>query len=387
MQLDGESLFGTDITWSVYYNWGRRSRDDLDLGQFFGPALSNAMGPSADLDGDGTPECYSDVNDPSSVIAGCVPFNFFGGPFSVTQEMIDYVGIDLVDSFNSELDQYGLDFAGSFWGLRRRIGLGRWLRASRGRPHFFSDATKQKDEVTGNTGLGTSGSIKVDSYYVELLAPVLDNFEVSLGWRYEDFSSYGSNDVFKVGARWDITDSLAIRGTWGEVFRAPGVFDLYQGQVDSFPTYLDPCSDRAVAANGAIAPGCAQQSEQLDTQVLAKVGGNPFLKAEEGETTTIGVVWTPTFGDLSMELTVDYWDLELEDGITTLGVNYTLNDCYENQNQGSCSLILGADYNRANPGRSNQRSHVGVIGRGRWLRRVMGASRLPFEQTSCGPLP
>ena len=39
MQLDGESLFGTDITWSVYYNWGRRSRDDLDLGQFFGPAL------------------------------------------------------------------------------------------------------------------------------------------------------------------------------------------------------------------------------------------------------------------------------------------------------------------------------------------------------------
>ena len=49
-----------------------------------------------------------------------------------------------------------------------------------------------------------------------------------------------------------------------------------------------------------------------------------------------------------MELTVDYWDLELEDGITTLGVNYTLNDCYENQNQGSCSLITRrADYSIA----------------------------------------
>ena len=45
-----------------------------------------------------------------------MPFNFFGGPFSVTQDMIDYVGIDLVDSINNELDQYGLDFAGSFWG-------------------------------------------------------------------------------------------------------------------------------------------------------------------------------------------------------------------------------------------------------------------------------
>ena len=183
---------------------------------------------------------------------------------------------------------------------------------------------------------------------MELLAPVLDNFEVSLGWRYEDFSTYGSNDVFKIGARWDITDDLAVRGTWGEVFRAPGVYDLFQGQVDSFPTYLDPCSDRAVSANGAIAPGCAQQSEQLDTQVLAKVGGNPFLEAEEGETMTFGVVYTPTFGDFSMELTVDYWDLELEDGITSLGVNYTLNDCYENQNQSACALITRrADYSIA----------------------------------------
>ena len=349
VQLDGDSLFGTDITWSAYYNWGRRSRDDLDFGQFFGPALANAMGPSADLNGDGTPECYQDVNDPSSVISGCVPFNFFGGPYSVTQDMIDYVGIDLVDSINSELDQYGLDFAGSFWGLPGgELG---WAIGYEHREEGLTnnpDATKQKDEVTGNTGLGTTGSIKVDSFYVELLAPVLDNFEVSLGWRYEDFSTYGSNDVFKIGARWDITDDLAVRGTWGEVFRAPGVYDLFQGQVDSFPTYLDPCSDRAVAANGAIAPGCAQQSEQLDTQVLAKVGGNPFLEAEEGETMTFGVVYTPTFGDFAMELTVDYWDLELEDGITSLGVNYTLNDCYENQNQGACALITRrADYSIA----------------------------------------
>lgn len=349
MQLDGQNLFGTDISWSVYYNWGRRSRDDLDTGQFFGPNLSNAMGPSADLNGDGKPECYGDVNDPSSLIAGCVPFNFFGGPFSVTQEMLDYVGVDLVDQFNIELDQWGVDFAGSIFELPG--GELAWAAGYERREEaltYTPDASKQKDEVTGNTGLGTSGEVEVDSYYVEILAPVLDNVELSLGWRYEDFSTYGSNDVWKVGARWDITEDLAIRGTWGEVFRAPGIFDLYQGQVDSFPTYLDPCSDRAVSANGAIAPGCAQQSQQLDTQVLAKVGGNPFLEAEEGEQWTAGVVWTPTFGAVSMEMTLDYWDLELEQGITTLGVNYTLNDCYNNLNAGSCALITRrADYSIA----------------------------------------
>ena len=153
--------------------------------------------------------------------------------------MIDYVGIDLVDSFNTELDQYGLDFSGSFWGLPGgELGWAVGYEHREESLTFSPDATKQKDEVTGNTGLGTEGGYKVDSYYIELLAPVLDNFEVSLGWRYEDFSSYGSNDVFKVGARWDITDRLAIRGTWGEVFRATGVFDLYQGQVCSRPTSI-----------------------------------------------------------------------------------------------------------------------------------------------------
>ena len=241
MQLDG-GLFEADIT-RLSTTTGV---DDLQTTRIWGSSLgqSSIRWVPADMNGDGTPECYQDINDPSSVIAGCVPFNFFGGPFSVTQDMIDYVGIDLVDSFNTELDQYGLDFSGSFWGLPGgELGWAVGYEHREESLTFSPDATKQKDEVTGNTGLGTEGGYKVDSYYIELLAPVLDNFEVSLGWRYEDFSSYGSNDVFKVGARWDITDSLAIRGTWGEVFRAPGVFDLYQGQVDSFPTYLDPFRD------------------------------------------------------------------------------------------------------------------------------------------------
>lgn len=349
LDLTGSELFGTDISWSVYYNFGRRTREDIDLGQFYGPNLSNAMGPSADLDGDGTPECYQDVSDPSTLIGGCVPFNFFGGPGSVTQDMIDYVAVDLVDTFRTELDQYGFDLSGSFFELPGgAIGWAAGYEHRREALSYNPDSGKQKDEVTGNTGLGTAGSYRVNSVFAELLLPILSNLEVNIGYRYEDFSSYGSEDVFKVGARWDITEDLAIRGTFGEVFKAPDIFDLYQGQVDSFPTYLDPCSDRAVAANGSIAPGCTQQSAQLDTQVLAKVGGNPLLQAEQGETMTLGVVWTPTFGDVSMEFTADYWEVELEDGITALGVNYILNDCYFEGNQNSCALVTRrADYSVA----------------------------------------
>ena len=348
-QLDGSALFGTDISWTAYYNYGRRTREDKDFGQFFGPNLSNAMGPSADLNGDGSPECYEDVNDPSSVVSGCVPFNFFGGPGSVTQEMLDYVGVDLVDTYRDELDQYGLSFTGSLFNLPGgSIGWAAGYESREEALTYSPDSAKQKDEVTGNTGLGTFGDFDVDSYFVEAVLPVLDNVELSVGWRYEDFSTYGSEDVWKVGARWDITDDLAIRGTWGEVFRSPDIYDLFQGLVDSFPTYLDPCSDRAVSANGSVAPGCTAQSEQLDTQVLAREGGNPNLEAETGETLTLGVVWTPTLGNVSLEMTADYWEIELEQGITSLGVNYILDDCYTNQNAASCSLVTRrADYSIA----------------------------------------
>lgn len=345
LQLDGSELFGTDISWTAYYNYGRRTREDVDYGQFFGPNLSNAMGPSADLNGDGQPECYQDINDPNSVISGCVPFNFFGGPGSVTQEMIDYVAVNLVDTVRQELDSYGVDFTGSMFNLPGgEIG---WAAGYQKREEIYRyspDSGKQKDEVTGNTGAGTSGDYEVDSFYAEVLLPVLDNVEFSVGWRYEDFSTYGSEDVWKVGGRWDITDNLAVRGTWGEVFRSPTISDLFGGLVDSFPTFTDPCSTD-YSADGSIAPGCAQEAVQLDSQVLAREGGNPGLKAETGETLTLGVVWTPTFGPVGIEATLDYWEVELEDGITALGVNYILDDCYNGFNQASCDLVTRrADY-------------------------------------------
>ena len=32
--IDGSALFGTDISWTAYYNYGRRTGEDVDYGQF-----------------------------------------------------------------------------------------------------------------------------------------------------------------------------------------------------------------------------------------------------------------------------------------------------------------------------------------------------------------
>ena len=333
------TLTGTldDMSWELYYNSGRRTGKYDDLGQFIGTNLANAMGPSADLDGDGNPECYTDGTY-TTVIDGCVPFNFFGGPYSVTQEMIDYVSVQMIDTTRYDLDQLGGSISGSAMELPGGELL--WAGGFEFREEAYTlslDSAKQNNNVTGNKGLSTDGSYRVSSFFVEAIAPLADNIEASFGARYDDFSTYGSDTTSKVGLRWDITDDLAIRGTWGEVFRAPTVVDLFGGESDSFPTAQDPCASATPAA------GCAQQSVQLDSQILTKVGGNPDLKAETGETATFGIVYRPTFGDLEMSFTADYWQVELEDAITRLGAQYVLNDCYVRGVQGSCNFVKRRD--------------------------------------------
>ena len=339
-----------DMNWEVYYNKGWQDSTSTDYGQFFGPNLGKAMGPSADLNGDGNPECYSDISDPDSLIAGCVPMNFFGGPGALTPEMIAYVGVVLVDTFESEQDQWGFNVAGDGWELPGGpMGWAVGYEYRKEQITFIPDSGKQKDEVTGNTGAGTEGSYKTDSIYGEILLPVFDNgtqsLDITAGMRYDDFDTFGSESTYQVGIELYLMEDLKFRATEGEVFRAPSIGEAFAGQVDSFPTYKDPCIP---AAGSPLPPGCAQVGLQLDSQLLARVGGNPDLEPEFGDTFTAGIVWTPEFELGSLSVTVDYWETELENMISSLGVNYILDDCYNALNSGSCGLITRrSDYSIA----------------------------------------
>jgi outer membrane receptor protein involved in Fe transport len=364
--LEGSLDNGMD--WDVYYNKGYRGRIDNDLGQFSGPRLFNALGPSADLlDAggapgiDGQPECYTDVqtaiadiaagNDPSTIISGCVPLNFFGGGAvdpvtskptltTLTQDMIDYVGLDTVDAFSSTQETAGVSISGSVFDLPGgqmgwAAGWSYWGQTFK----FTPDSAKTIDAVTGNVGAGTDGALYNNSLFVEVLAPVMDNGTQSIklkgGLRYDRWDAFENDTTWQFGVEFQAVDNLKLRATAGTVFRAPTISDLFGGQVDNFPTYVDPC-----AVPLAVLPaGCAQVATQFDTQVLARVGGNPFLQPETGDTLTAGFVWTPEFGDGDLSLTVDYWQVDIEDGISSLGVQFILQDCHINLNPASCSLI------------------------------------------------
>jgi iron complex outermembrane receptor protein len=345
-----------DMNWDVFINEGYRNLTGQDFGQFAGSRLFNAMGPSADLDDNGVPECYADVNNPDTLIVGCVPINLFGGGevdpvtsqptvTTLTQDMVDYVSLDTVDVAKTRQRLAGASLTGSNFNLPAgeigwAVGWSYWKQEYT----YAPDSAKTIGAVTGNVGAGTEGSLTNNSFYGEVLVPVWDNGTQNIyfkgGLRYDDWNQFKGDTTYQLGLEFQAIESLKLRATYGTVFRAPTITDLFGGIVDSFPTYNDPC---APSAGESLAPGCDQEGLQLDTQVHALVGGNPNLIPETGDTLTAGFVWTPQFGDHGLTLTVDYWKINIEDGLSSLGVQFILDDCYYSLNQASCDLITRND--------------------------------------------
>ena len=330
-----------EIDWELTFSKGHRTRSDQDFGQFNGARLIQAMGPSADLDGNGTPECYTDIADPATLIADCVPFNFFGGPGSVTADQIAWVSTNLNDTYVEDLEEAGFGFTGSLFELPGgELGWAAGFGYRGASYQYRADSNKIANAVTGSVGESSFGTLYSTGYYVELLAPVFDNGTQSLdlkgGARYDGYNLFDGETTWSFGAEFQVIESLKLRGTVGTVFRAPTMEDLFQGLADNAPTYGDPCF---VADPADLPPGCAQiPLDTPDPQAPARIGGNENVVPETGDTFTVGAVWEPGFAE-GLSMTVDYWKTDIENGISTYGVQYIMDDCYIRQNQASCDLI------------------------------------------------
>lgn len=123
--------------------------------------------------------------------------------------------------------------------------------------------------------------------------------EVSVALRYEDYSDFGGTFNPLLSARFFlIPETLVLRGSWNESFRAPLLDDLNANQDIVEAVYPDPQL-----------PG----TPLVDVQVL--VGGNPELESEDGETLSLGLVYTPPAVP-GLFLSFDWWQLQQSNVIT-----------------------------------------------------------------------
>ena len=126
--------------------------------------------------------------------------------------------------------------------------------------------------------------------YLDLENQVSDEFLLGGSFRYEDYSSFGDTNDFKLNARYQINENVAWRFSTSTGFRAPT-----QGQVNVVNT-------QTTLVDG--------QLTQAQTLPGFKLGAGQ-LKPEEATNTSFGLVYDA--GDLS--LTADFFVIELEDRV------------------------------------------------------------------------
>ena len=88
--LEGEfDTVGRTFNWDVGYVYSDSTNLQMKRGFFSSSRMTTALGPSF-IDSSGVARCGT----AAAPIAGCVPFNLFGGPDGVTDAMLAYVQVD-----------------------------------------------------------------------------------------------------------------------------------------------------------------------------------------------------------------------------------------------------------------------------------------------------
>ncbi|PWK92823.1 ferric enterobactin receptor [Fulvimonas soli] len=117
-----------------------------------------------------------------------------------------------------------------------------------------------------------------EAAYVDLETDLSERFSAGVAARYEDYSDAGSTRSGKLSARYQLTDSFALRGTASNGFRAPS---LAQQNYESVVTLIQ---------NGQLAQiGTYRTSDP----VAVALGAKP-LKPEKSANYSVGGVWQPS---------------------------------------------------------------------------------------------
>ena len=236
---------------------------------------------------------------------------------------------------------------------------------------YIPDEYLRSGDVIGfNPGLPTAGSISANEIFAEVRVPIVadlpfvQNFTLNGGYRSSDYDldGVGRVETYLYGADWRVNETLAFRGQFQRAIRAPNIADLYGGLQLNFQTLTDPCSSRNTAnrtaqvralceATGVPAASVFTAGVQPDNIIPTRSGGNPNLEEESSDTTTLGVVFTPTFLD-DLVLTLDYFDIKLEGAIAQLGggAQNTLNLCYFTVQDASSDFCQAVHRNTATGG-------------------------------------
>jgi len=160
------------------------------------------------------------------------------------------------------------------------------------------------------------GGVTVKEIFGEVNLPLFEGatFAETLSFngaiRYTNYSNSGGVTTWKVGGIWAPVRDIRFRATRSRDIRAPNLAELYRGSSQGTATVTDPFRNNEArnALSGAI--------------------GNLGLTPEIANTTVAGVVLQPSFIP-GLTLSVDWYKIDIEDAISALSAQRTVDLCFQ----------------------------------------------------------
>ena len=336
------------IEYDLFATYGESERIQQQSGFARLPRLQQSL--LAIPDGAGGAVCI----DPS---AGCAPVDLFGAAgdlgsqesqdfvFNLTQQVIDTSTIGTIQGtiFGDLPFTLCADSPVNF-----AVGAEyREFTASQ-----FADDASQAGEVVGGGAADPnfSGSYDVFDVYGELIIPVLEgvafaeNLTLELGGRYSNYELSSNEFTWKVGATWEPTPGFSIRGNYQVAARAPNIGELFFPVITGLDNLaVDPCAGAAPTTDPALAAVCIAQGAPAPIvnagligqppagQINTTTGGNVNLDTEQATTWTVGFIAQPAAVP-GLSLTVDYFNIRIEDAIGSPAIGDIIGGCYNSGN-------------------------------------------------------
>ena len=336
-----------------------RSRSEYTSEQF----LTNRLIESLDVVANpaGGFQCAQLASNPGCVAAPALTTQTIGGV--LPQDWVDYVfrPVKGITEYTEKVVAIGID--GPLFSLPAGQVMGFFGAEFR---ESEIDDTPGLDSQTGNTfnfstSAITRGSDSVWEAFGEIEVPVLRDApfakELTLNgsFRYTDYDSYGDDTTYKIGLVYQPITGVTFRGTYGTSYRAPALFEQFVGATTGFLSNTnDRCNNYgAPNVNPNRVANCTAEGLPTDWQstrsvtVITAGGADAGLAAETSTNMTVGLVLQPTlpeaWGDLAFA--VDYYEIEVENGVSRTGAGQILTRCYDSNpadfaaDAGFCRLI------------------------------------------------
>ena len=210
--------------YDVYGQYGYSLLNSIQEGYFSIAKTNQALDV---INGPGGPECA----DPAARAAGCVPWNIWNNPAfpgGVTPQQLKYlettaqqegfIAEQIVSgNITGDLSKYGIK---SPW-AKDGVGVSFGAEYRREDLNNQFDSAFTSGDLAGVGGAPQSNSaIDVKELFGELRVPIVQDMpfakEISLeaGYRYANYSSSGTVDAEKLGADWQITPDIRLRGSF-----------------------------------------------------------------------------------------------------------------------------------------------------------------------------